>query len=42
MGVLHQKVGTIGIGVYPELACEVDSFDLLSLPNSSTTLLLQK
>jgi hypothetical protein len=35
MGTLHQKVGTVGIGVSPERAAGVD---LVSLLNSSTRL----
>src|SRR4051812_1060016 len=33
MGSLHQKVGTVGIGVFPE-GCRVDP---TTVPNSSTT-----
>jgi hypothetical protein len=39
MGSLQQKTGTVGIGVFPEKGCELDS---VSLPNSSTPWLLQK
>src|SRR4051812_3043798 len=38
MGSLQQKMGTVGIGVFPEKSCEDDS---VSLPNSSTWRLLQ-
>jgi hypothetical protein len=33
MGTLHQKVGTVGIGVFPEMASGIDPSTLL---NSST------
>jgi hypothetical protein len=39
MGQLHQKEGTVGIGVSPEKGCE---FDPATVPNSSTPALLEK